>query len=421
MIILYNILQLTALSILWPFLLLFCLLKPKYRTKFGGQTGFTNSFPPERKAEYPRIWIHALSVGEVTSALPLVREIRRQLPQVEICFSANTSSGRKIAHDLLDGLVDYFLYSPIDIYPVVFYFQRKIKPDIYIQVETDFWPNQLIELKRRNIPSILVNGRISSKSFDNYKRFSIFFSPIFKSFHTLCMQTENDRQNMIQLGVNADTILTLGNLKYDVKIENRDRIAFPFIDQQPKPQVLVAGSTHDGEEEVIFSVYSELIKQHPSLKLILAPRNIERSADISAIASRYHLETTLRTEGIPTSKSILILDTLGELTAHYTFANIVFVGGSLAPLGGHNPIEPACIGGVTLFGPHMEDFSEISQELLNAGGAFQVKNEVELKGQIQTLLEDNALLQHVSDNAKQFIKTQQGVVDNHIQLIRKLV
>ncbi len=423
MIILYNILQLSALAILWPFLLLYCLTIPKYRVKLGGQTGLNTSFPPARKAGCKRVWIHALSVGEVTSALPLVREIRRQMPDTEICFSANTTSGRKIAHRLLDDMVDYFLFSPIDVWPVVSYFQYKIKPDLYIQVETDFWPNQLAELKRRRIPSILVNGRISAKSFNSYSRFSFFFEPLFKSFHTLCMQRETDRQRMISLGVPPEKVLTLGNLKYDVLAENDHSWTkpAPFINDHQEQLIWVAGSTHSGEEEILFTTFRQLITRFPSLKLILAPRNIERAEALVTLAAQFGFKAILRSSGQPASTNVLILDTLGELVDMYSLAVVAFVGGSLVKLGGHNPIEPASQGAVTLFGSHMDDFSEISAAMISAKAALQVKDGQELTECILSLLADDQMHKTFSSNAFTFISSQHGVVDKHIQLIRNLL
>lgn len=423
MIILYNILQLSALAILWPLLLLYCLSIPKYRVKLAGQSGFNNTFPPPKKTGRKRIWIHALSVGEVTSAVPLVREIRRQLPDTEICFSANTTSGRMIARRQIADLADYFFFSPVDVWPIVSYFQHKIRPDLYIQVETDFWPNQLAELKRRNIPAILVNGRISHKSFESYKRFSFFFGPIFKNFQVLCMQRDVDRQRMLSLSVDPDKIVTLGNLKYDVQLKKdlSNSIPEPFLEDQEDQLIWIAGSTHEGEEEILFSSFSTLLQSFPALKFILAPRNIDRADTLVAMAAQFGFTASLRSSGEPATSNVLILDTLGELAEIYSFAAVAFIGGSLIKFGGHNPIEPASQGAATVFGSHMDDFSEVSTALLLASAAFQVQDEQELTERIHSLISDKSLRQSLAENAFNFISSQHGVVDKHIQLIRKLL
>jgi len=228
---------------------------------------------------------------------------------------------------------------------------------------------------------------------------------------------------MLMLKIDADKVFTLGNLKYDVLSSEAkaQAVPSPFKEDHLDHQVLVAGSTHEGEEEIIFRSFAQIIQEFPLLRLILAPRNIERAPEIEALARRYNLNASLRSTGEPSPDNILILDTLGELTSIYALADIALVGGSLVNLGGHNPIEPASQGAVTLFGPHMDDFSEITADILSANAAFQLNNEQDLTLFIRNLLSDNAQLKTISANALNFIASRHGVVDRHIQLIRELL
>ncbi|KAB2888729.1 MAG: hypothetical protein F9K32_15320, partial [Desulfobulbaceae bacterium] len=270
MIALYNLCQLLVLALCWP-LLPALLLKAKYRTALPARLGIgLGRLLPTGPATGKTVWIHALSVGEVSSARPLVMGLRREFPDIRIIFTATTATGMKTARALLSDHVDAILPFPLDIRPVIAGYLRLIRPDLFILVETDFWLNVLTMLGRAGIPSILVNGRVSARSYSRYRRGRILVQRLFRSFTHLCMQTDIDRGHMERLGVDPGRLHCLGNLKFD---------ALPQVasgDQQPPPGipagslVLLAGSTHAGEEDSIFSVYAELKKRHPALFLIIA-------------------------------------------------------------------------------------------------------------------------------------------------------
>lgn len=424
MLIFYNLIQLTFLVLSLPFLLALVLLTPKYRLRTWQRLGFGLRTLVERKKKGAgkTIWVHGLSVGEVTSALPLVSGIRNRFPDAFLVFSAATRSGAKVAERLLADHIDVFIPFPLDILPVTAFFVRLIRPDLFILVETDFWPNFLSCLQRHNIPSLLVNGRISHQSMASYRRFSFFSKPIFRTFRHLCMQTETDRVNMIDLGVPDGRVHTLGNLKFDT----------PLITGNSQPQeapialpddslLLVAGSTHKGEEEIILAVYVRLRTTYPHLFLVIAPRDISRGKEIQGLAAAKGITGTCRSEGKRSGQKLLVLDTIGELANCYRFADIAFVGGSLLRLGGHNPIEPAVMGAPVLFGPHMEDFAEISQDLLTAGGAKMVGGEESLFQAVSIWLADARLRQDAGLAALRCVEKQQGVIERHLQLIHTLL
>ncbi len=421
MIILYNILQLLLLPILFLPLAVLILLIPKYRLHTLRRLGF--DLLSDRSAEQKKcVWIHALSVGEVTSALPLVIELRREMPDVRLIFSASSRAGAQVAEKLLHDKIDYFIPFPLDILPVVYRFLGVVRPDLFILVETDFWPNLLATLRQRNIPSLLVNGRISARSIRSYQRFSFFFRPLFSSFQALSMQTEKDRQNLILLGVAQQQVHTFGNLKYDTALYNKSEGKQPLPFNLPEYQLLlVAGSTHEGEEKILLQSYKKLKKEIPGLYLIIAPRNVDQGKEIQILANTMDLTANRRSQINAGGKDLFILDVIGELNNLYSHADIAFVGGSLVPKGGHNPIEPAVVGLPVLYGHHMEDFSEISEELILAKGAFTVHNEDELTATLLRLLQDSHLLKTTGEAARACIVRQQGVIARHLRLIKEML
>jgi 3-deoxy-D-manno-octulosonic-acid transferase len=366
-------------------------------------------------------------VGEVTSALPLVRGIRAAFPQARIVFSATTRSGSQVAQRLLAPLVDALLPGPIDLGPVVPYFIRLIKPDLFILVETDFWPHWLHCLAQKKIPLLLVNGRISEKSFVQYRRFAFLCRPMFRSFTTLSMQTASDAEKMVSLGIEAEKVVALGNLKFDTPQDSGEmsesaiwaaKEAYGF---DPTAPLWICGSTHRGEEQQIFQTFVELRRAVPDLQLLIAPRNIERGNKIIALGAQYNLTCRPRAGAKDLRGAILILDTIGELAACYPMAEAVFIGGSLVAEGGHNPIEPAVAGVPILFGPHMEDFAEIAANLVQCGGARQVESERSLSAALQPLFTNPSLRRAMTQAALACIQANQGVVRRHLEAIAVLL
>ena len=420
MIALYNLCQLLVLALFWPLLLALLLFKAKYRTALPARLGIgLGRHLPAGPATGKTVWIHALSVGEVSSARPLVMGLRREFPDTRIVFTATTATGMKTARALLSGHVDAILPFPLDIRPVIAGYLRLIRPDLFILVETDFWLNVLTMLERAGIPSVLVNGRLSARSYSRYRRGRILVQRLFRSFTHLCMQTDIDRGHMERLGVDPGRLHCLGNLKFDALPTPAGGDQQPPVEIPAGSLVLLAGSTHEGEEDSIFSVCAELKKRYPTLFLIIAPRNPLRCDAISQIAARYHLAVTLRSGRSSTGPAdVLLVDTIGELPWLYALADIAFVGGSMVAEGGHNPIEPAAQGVPVLFGRHMDDFAEISRDLILAGGALTVADRASLAETVESLIVDNTRRQAVGHQARAFVDRHRGVVDRHLRVIR---
>lgn len=422
--------------LLSPLVLLLCavaLFRKKYRDRIPARLGFGlaeklgKDAGADTRGTMGTIWVHALSVGEVTSAQPLLRGIRETLPNARLVLSVATRSGEQVAREQLADCCHAIIAAPYDFVPVIRHFIGQIDPKVFILVETDFWPNWLHLLAQRGIPSYLVNGRISASSFARYQKFSFFFAPMFRSFTALCMQTRADAAHMEQLGLNPARIHTLGNLKFDVAGDwantpnssahrHRLRQEYGF---DPAAPLFICGSTHAGEEELLLPAYAALRKQIPQLQLLLAPRQIERAASIAELAAQHG--TTCRRRSMAEQQGrgsgpVLLLDTLGELAACYPMADLAFVGGTLVPTGGHNPVEAVAVQTAVCFGPHMEDFSEIAAGLLESGGAVQLEAD-SLHITLEQLLLDTVLRIRMVEAASRWLHSQQGVVQRHLDLI----
>ncbi len=421
----YNLILTVGVIVFAPLLFVKVILTPKYRSRVGKRLGYAlGESPCGVSSGWPRIWVHALSVGEVASVRNLVQELRRNYPQGVILFSSATRAGESFSRTVLAEQVDDFISFPLDLSWSVKRLISWARPDLFVLVETDFWPNFLRELNRRDIPCLLVNGRVSESSLGRYRRFRWFFQPLFNSFQALAMQTEQDAVSLRQLGVDPMRLAVLGNLKYDAalsgscinKSHDLDTLQIP-----PQALVWVAGSTHRGEEEVIFTVYARLARTFANLFLIVAPRDVERGAELATMAAQQGLSAFRRSQGGAGEGSVLILDTLGELASVYAFCDVAFIGGSLVPQRGHNPLEPAVYGKPVFFGPYMEDFAEISRDLLAQGGARQVHDADDLCAGISLLLTDPAERERVGRQAQGLIAARRGVTEAHIALIRKVL
>lgn len=418
MIFLYNLLVAALLPLL-PLVL--------FRTKYRGRTLERLGLQTQHIRDIlftvksgPVIWLHALSVGEVTSALPLVKAIRENICPARIVFTVATRSGRVLAEKLIKPHADLVLYSPLDIPCAVRRYLDAIQPNLFILVETDFWPNWLQQLHKRQVPGMLVNGRISAKSFAAYRRFAFFFQPMFRCFSLLSMQTTHDRSLMIELGSPAERVVCLGNLKYDLPASRTATFVHSAFSGK---SIWVCGSTHPGEEELIFAAF-KIVGANPCvrpLRLIIAPRKIERGGELLRLARSFGLNAVLRSSGDAGAEScVLILDTIGELAGCYSLARLAFIGGSLVDEGGHNPIEAAAQGVPVLFGPHTEDFAEIAGDLVDCGGAKVVTAET-LAETAAAILSDDALHTAMSGTARRLVEQQRGGVERHVQAVRELL
>ncbi len=415
---LYNLLQLLLAPLFLIIVPFYLICRPEKVSVLSGRLGFGLDLPDRHDS--PVIWIHALSVGEVTSALPLVQQLRAEKgSRATLVFSASTASGHQLAVRLVRPHVDALIFFPFDIFFVVNRFVRKVKPDLFILIETDFWPNFLMSLSSRTIPALLFNGRISSRAGKNYRRFGFFFKPLFDQFRILVMQTESDSNTITALGIDSEKIITINNLKFSSAAPDRLQ-DLPGASPFPANKLtILCGSTHDGEEKLLLQSYVDLLKTYPQLHLALAPRHSKRADLVAELALANKLSVKRYSHASAPDCDVTIVDTIGDLSALYGFADISFIGGSLVDEGGHNPLEAARYGSAILFGTHMEDFSEISQGLLEAKAALEVTDGASLYRTLDKLIASELLRQKMGQNARTYRASKTSVIAKHLEVIEQ--
>lgn len=367
---------------------------------------------PSIQSGSKRIWVHALSVGEVISAIPAVKSLREQYPSAELVFTVKTLQGLEIARSELKDEVNFLVPLPLDFWWSIRRITNRINPMIFVLVETDIWPGLVYALHKRGVKIILVNGRISPKTYISYKRFSFIARRILGQFDKCLMQSDLDRDRLLKVGVPGDIVETAGNIKYDrpwSPFDEKERQQwFSKLKIRHEDRLWVAGSTHEGEEEVILATFKRLSREYPGLRLLIAPRRIERSEEVLKIGSEMGLDISMRTD-IHEDYQVLILNTLGELGRVYGLAEISFVGGSLVPEGGHNLLEPASFGCPVIFGPHTQNFVLMAQILEEVGGGICI-NENNLFDIVDGLLCDRDRSKDMGAKAREFVEMNKGAL-----------
>lgn len=370
------------------------------------------------------LWVHAVSVGETMAVKSLLIALRKRYPRSKIVLSNVTETGRKVAMQLPE--IDLCIYFPFDFRFAVRKILKSINPSVVVIAETELWPNFIRETARRGTPLVLANGRISDRSFGRYKKLEWAFRGVLGHFSALCMQTEEDGHRIKSLGAVPTQVHVAGNLKYDVPVRclsaqemaaMRKEYRIPHL-----ATVFTAGSTHQGEEETVLDAYKELIKENRDLFLVLAPRHPERAGKVGELLQAAGMKYSLRSSldcNTPAMENgeVLLLDTVGELTKMYSFSDVVFVGGSLVPVGGHNLLEPASCGAPVLFGPYMNNFREIRLLVLQNGGGIEVADQNSLAGSLRELLNDERKRKEMGMNGANVLRRNSGSTERHMEII----
>lgn len=387
-------------------------------------------FPEKLRREfYGRrpIWLHTVSVGEALASRGLLECLHREYPGKQILISTVTPTGNRIARSLA-GEKDAVIYLPLDIGFIVNHVLSFIEPSLFIIAETEIWPNLIRSLRKRNVQIIVVNARISDGSYKGYRLIKFCLAHILHKINLFCVQTETDYLRLLSLGVEEEKIKLTGNMKFDntdytdLKADYTDYRLKTWLNDNDK--LLVAGSTHPGEEEIILKVYKGLSAEFPNLRLLIAPRHPGRAKDIERLILKSGFNPVLVSQlaSLPVSQlnpqTVFILDTIGRLISFYAIADIVFVGGSLIKKGGHNILEPAVFAKPILFGPWTFNFRDITSLFLKHKASLLVRNEGELKEGIKNLLHNPAMAEELGRHAKDLILQNQGATKRNLECIK---
>jgi len=395
---------------------------PSYRDRLAERLGFTQLQFTARP-----IWIHAVSVGEVLTARPLIAALRQRYPNLRIVLSTTTIAGQQLARRSVPN-VDEVFYFPFDLAVFVRRTLDLVKPRLFLMMETEIWPVVLRECRARGIKTVVVNGRLSSRSFPRYRLIRPFMRRVLQDVDRFCVQSDESARRFIALGADPSTVVVTGSLKFD-SLDNsgplraRDRV-LRYFRLPPSRPVIVAGSTMKGEEPAVLRAFRRVRATSPTALLVLAPRHPERFGEVAQLCRNEGWKTARRTElaiDAEPRADIIVVDTIGELASIYQIGTAVFVGGSLVATGGHNVLEPAVFGKPIVFGPHMENFREISEAFVSAGAAVRLDDEGQLETVLLDLLGDPVRRARLGAAARALVEANRGAKDKTMTVIEALV
>jgi 3-deoxy-D-manno-octulosonic-acid transferase len=344
-------------------------------------------------------------------------------------LSASTLTGYQMARKLAGSTVASIVFFPYDLTWSVRKALRAVRPLVFVLVESDVWPNFLHEANRLRVPLILANGRISPRSFQGYKKISFFMKPVFSKFSAVCAQTEMDAERFVAIGAHKDRVAVTGNLKFDYEPEvwsDREIIELRrSMGVAAGARVLLAGSTHAGEEKTLLDSFRALKSRFSDLVLVAVPRDPGRARNVQKMFSKGGFPASMKTEldetDTPRPSDVIVVDTMGELRRLYAMADVVFVGKSLVNLGGQNPLEPAACKKPIVFGPHMFNFALVARMLVEQGGAIEVANQTQLVKQVEMLLRDAKRRETVGAKAYQVLCKNQGAVEKTLDIVQRFL
>ncbi len=425
---LYSLATLLAAILLSPYFLYQALRHHKYVGSFGQRLGYLPvSFNLDAEES---IWVHAVSVGEVLAARPVISELKLRYPSLRVFVSTTTMTGQKIAQKTASE-ADGIFYCPFDWTFVVCRTMAHVRPKLFVMVETEIWPNLLRECRRRGVKTVMINGRLSARSFSRYRLIRPFFRRVLADVDRFCVQGDEAMRRLVALGADPARITMTGSLKFDsldpatVPGRGRERV-LRYFRVSPSRQVFVAGSTMRGEEESVIRAFKRLrvTPGASSPLLVLAARHPERFGDVERLCKQEGLVTLRRTElpiDAEPDADVVVLDTIGELAQLYQIATVVVVGGSLVPSGGHNILEPAVHGKPIVVGPHMDNFAEITEAFLAADAAIQVRNEHQFDEVVSSLMDDPLRRARLGAAARALVQARRGAKDKTLAVINELL
>lgn len=382
---------------------------PGWKEKFGKFTA------PELGEKV--IMFHGVSVGEVIALENLIKKTKETFPDYKIVITTGTKTGQEIAHKKFENIADFITYFPFDITICVELFLKKIKPSVVLIAETELWPTFAAYCKKREIPLFVINGRISDSTYKSYRLLKGFFKELFKNYTKILTQSEEDKEKFISIGAPADKTMVMKNLKFDVK-----RADANIEIGQENNRIIIAGSTHKGEDEIVLNSFSELKKEFPDIKLLLAPRHLTRVNNVKELVEKTNLPYGQRSNNDTfLNNDIIILDTLGELSKMYQICDFAFIGGSFNKTGGHNPLEAVVYNKPAISGPSIHNFRDIYWILSRSKAGKVVKTPQELTKYMHKLLADKEFYIESCNDCKTVFEFQQGAMEFVISELKNIL
>jgi 3-deoxy-D-manno-octulosonic-acid transferase len=428
--VLYNVGFMTFFFLTGPYFLFTLWRRGKLLPQFGQRFGFYSKEVRTRLAPGADLWIHAVSVGEVKLARVLIQRLREMRPDLRIVISTTTGTGFTLAKERLEDAKTSVIYNPIDFLWSVVHAFKVIQPKILVLIESEIWPNYLWCAKRRHIPVHLVNTRLSEKSEERYRRLRKLVRPVLQDIDLVFAQDATDVARLVQAGFPAETIFDLGSLKYDVAAFDTaaEKDISAWWDRtgwRSDQLILLGGSTHPGEEEVLARIYRDLREEWPQLRLVLAPRHAERGTAIREMCDRMGLRAVTRTQlaaataplANGNSPDVLVVNSTGELSSLYKRVTLAFVGKSLRGQGGQNFIEAAPVGLPIVVGPNMQNFKVITREFINQKAVVQVTDEFELANCLHALFSSNEIRRELGNRARATFQANLGAAQRTAMVI----
>ena len=425
---LYSILVLLIAVIASPWFIYQAVRYKKYVGSLGQRLGYLPvSFNMDGDES---IWIHAVSVGEVLTARPLISELKRRYPNLRMFLSTTTMAGQQLARRSVQD-VDAVFYFPFDFGFVVRRTLDLVRPKLFIMMETEIWPNLLRECRARGVKTAVVNGRLSARSFPRYRMIRPMMRRVLDDIDKFLVQSEESARRFIDLGADPARVVVTGSLKFDslevsptaLQARARDRVLRYFRVSGSRP-VIVSGSTMKGEEVAVLRAFRRVRTASPNTLLVLAPRNPERFGEAEQLARQEGWKVAKRSDLAVDAEprvDVVILDTIGELATIYQIATVVFVGGSLVATGGHNVLEPAVFGKPIVFGPHMENFLEIAEAFVSNGAGVQLKDEAELEEAFVSLMSDPVRRARLGAAARALVEANRGANEKSVAVLATLL
>lgn len=422
---LYNLLFPLALLLILPRYLARMFRRGDYRRDFGQRFARYSTELERRFASGSWIWVHAVSVGELLIALKLIDALHRRRPDWKFVVSSTTSTAHALA---MERRQDWWVpvYTPVDFAPVVRRALERVRPQAIVLTESEMWPNFVWQASDRKIPVLLVNARVSPRSARRYRKFAPVLRSITRNLRAVGLQEKEHAELWEHLGVDAGRLHVTGSVKYDPTADNGPGRDFrPVLDAFAIPRgepLLLGGSTHEGEEDILADALLMLRRDFPAARLLIAPRHVERAGEIISRLTAKNLRVARRTaqpDGM--APDVLLLDTTGELRDWYFCADAVFIGKSLTGSGGQNPVEAILAGCPVLFGPHMENFASLRDALVSTGGAIEVRDAETLAGETTKLWQAPQEAERVKANATQALLAHRGATDRTAVLVEEAV